>query len=158
MGSKGALAATLGVVLFMGHPGARAVQQKTESAAESEPHYKCDTDGVGLEGTLTERTFYGPPGFGETPAKDARERVLILRLPKPVTIDPIEDVKANNGTCWSSFPNLKAIQLLILPLEKATDARKLVGKTVVVVGRLQEGDAPSEHTKVTMDVKKLDPK
>lgn len=109
-----------------------------------------------LLGVLTARTFYGPPGFGETPAKDTREKALILKLSKPITVDPIDDVKARS--CFGDFPHLATVQLFIFPEEKAADARKLVGKEVVATGTLREGDAPSEHTKVIMEVKAVDPK
>lgn len=150
------LASVAAGVLLVGHPGTYAAQQPT--SGEQEVHYKCDTTGVQLEGVLTTRTFYGPPGFGETPAKDAREKALILKLPKPITVDPIDDVKAHKGSCWGDFPHLAAVQLFIFPEEKAADARKLVGKEVVATGTLREGDAPSEHTKVIMEVKAVDPK
>jgi hypothetical protein len=107
---------------------------------------------------LTARTFYAPPGFGETPAKDAREKALILKLAKPITVDPIEDVKANKRSCWGDFPHVRAIQLFILPQEKAKDSRKLVGKQVIAVGTLREGDALSKHTKVIMEVTAIEPK
>jgi hypothetical protein len=143
---------------FLGQPGTSAAQENTTSGQQPESHYKCDTQGVQLEGLLTTRTFYGPPGFGETPAKDAREKTLILKLAKPITVDPIDNVKANKGSCWGDFPHLRAVQLFISPQDKAADARKLVGKQVVAVGTLREGDAPSEHTKVIMEVKTVDPK
>ena len=142
---------------FLGQPGTSAAQENTTSGQQLESHYKCDTQGVQLEGLLTTHTFYGPPGFGETPAKDAREKTLILKLAKPITVDPIENVKANKGSCWGRFPHLRAVQLFISPQE-ATDARKLVGKQVVAVGTLREGDAPGEHTKVILEVKTVYPK
>jgi hypothetical protein len=152
------LATIVAGALFLGHESSCPAQGKTAASELQEPHYKCDTPGVQLEGLLTQRTFYGPPGFGETPAKDARERVLILKLAKPITVDPIENVKANHGSCWATFPHLKQIQLFIFPPDKALRARKLVGKTVVAIGALHEGDAPSEHTRVVMDVKTIDSK
>jgi len=81
------------------------------------------------------------------------KKTLILKLAKPITVDPIENVKANKGSCWGDFPHLRAVQLFISPQEKAADARKLVGKQVVAVGTLREGNAPSEHTKVIMEVR-----
>ncbi len=107
---------------------------------------------------LTARTFYGPPGFGETPSKDAREKVLILKLAKPIAVNPTGGAKANKGSCWGGFPHLSAVQLFIYPEAKLADSRKLVGKEVVAMGTLREGDAPSEHTKVIMEVKTVDPK
>jgi hypothetical protein len=149
----------LGCAPLLGHQSSRCfAQERAGKSQQQEPHYNCDTPGVQLEGTLTQRTFYGPPGFGETPAKDAREKVLILKLAKPITVDPVENVKANQGSCWAAFPHLKEIQLFVFPAEKVSQARKLVGKTAVATGTLHEGDAPSEHTKVVMDVKTIDSK
>jgi hypothetical protein len=149
--AKCMLAAVVGCALFLGCSGTCAAQQRSQ-----EEHFKCDTAGVQLQGVLTARTFYGPPGFGETPAQDAREKALILKLPKPITVDPIEDVKAQS--CWGNFPHLAAVQLFIFPEAKLADARKLVGKEVVATGTLREGDAPSEHTKVILEVKAVEPK
>ena len=133
--------------LFPGTSGNLCSSTEHYERQQLESHYKCDTPGVQLEGLLTARTFYGPPGFGETPAKDAREKTLILKLVKPITVDPIENVEANKGSWWGDFPHLREVQLFISPQEKATDARKLVGKQVVAVGMLREGDAPSETHK-----------
>ena len=82
----------------------------------------------------------------------------MLKLAKPISVDPLEPVEASKGSCWGDFPHLRAIQLFVFPLDKATEARKLIGKEVVAVGTLREGDAPSQHTQVIMDVKTLDPK
>ena len=142
---------------FLGHPGTCVAQQNTISGQQPESHYKCDTQGVQLEGLLTSRTFYGPPGFGETPAKDAREKTFILKLPKPITVDPIENVDAHKGSCFGNFPHVREVQLFV-PQAKATETRKLVGKRVVSVGTLREGDAPGEHTEVIMEVTTVDPK
>jgi hypothetical protein len=96
-----ALAAVFAGALLAARPGICVAQQNT-AVGQQEPHYKCDTEGVQLEGTLTERTFYGPPEFGETPSKDAREKFLILKLPKPTTVDPIPDEKARS--CLGDLP------------------------------------------------------
>jgi hypothetical protein len=128
-----------------------------EKASDSQQHYKCDSPGIQLEGMLAQRTFYGPPGFGETPAKDARETVLILKLAKPITVDSVQNTKGDEGSCWGVYPNLKQIQVFIHQQDKPGTS-KLVGKTVVAVGKLHEGDAPSEHTKVVMDVERIESK
>jgi hypothetical protein len=56
------------------------------------------------------------------------------------------------------FPNITKVQLFVFPPDKAGEARKLVGKMVVAEGKLHEGDGPSEHTKVVMDVSTVNPK
>lgn len=144
------LALVVGAVVFMGHPESRALAQQQAGAKEA--IYKCDTPGIQLEGLLTQRTFYGRPGFGETPAKDAREKVYLLKLRRPVTMTPIDDPKAK--TCWDAFPHVREVQLFIPP-ESKIDASGFLGKTVLATGTIRESDAPSEHTKVTMDVKTL---
>jgi hypothetical protein len=81
-----ALVLVAGAVVFMRHPQNHVhAQQKTGTGIE-EAVYKCDTPGIRLEGTLIARMFYGPPGFGETPAKDLHDRVLVLKLAKPITV------------------------------------------------------------------------
>ena len=151
--SAAVLALVVGAVVFMGHPENRVLAQQQARAKEA--IYKCDTPGIQLEGMLTQRTFYGPPGFGETPAKDAREKVYLLKLGRPVTMTPIDDPKAK--TCWDAFPHVREVQLFI-PLENKMDASRFLGKTVVATGIIRESDAPSEHAKVTMDVKTLQAK
>lgn len=65
---------------------------------------------------------------------------------------PIDDPKAK--TCWDAFPHVREVQMFIPP-ESKLDASGFLGKTVVATGTIRESDAPSEHTKVTMDVKTL---
>lgn len=156
--TRSAVSAVAVAALFLGCSWTCAAQQHSTGGHDQEAHIKCDTPGVQLEGTLTARTFYGPPGFGETPAQDARERVLILKLSRPITVNPMNDGKAHKGSCWGSFPHLAAVQLFIFPKARLANARKLAGKKVVVVGMLREGDGPSEHTKVIMEVNAVDPK
>lgn len=151
-----ALALVVGAVVFMGHPENRA---RAQQAGVKEAIYKCDTPGIQLEGTLIGRMFYGPPGFGETPAKDVRDKVLVLKLVKPITVRPIEDAEAKNSPNLSTVKHVRQIQLFFLSSRTSmTDARKLLGKTVVVVGKLDEATAPGQYTDVTMDVKTLQAK
>ena len=46
--------------------------------------YRYDTAGITLHGTLIERRVHRPQGHGETPAQDAHETILILKLPQPI--------------------------------------------------------------------------
>lgn len=150
------LAAAIVVALFIGHPVTHVDAQQHAGAGTEEAIYKCDTPGTRLEGTLTERMFYGPPDFGETPVKDLHDKVLVLKLENPITVEPIEDADAKNSTNLSTFKHVRQIQLFFGGSGSAeADARKLLGKSVVAVGNLDEATAPRQYTDVTMDVKTL---
>jgi hypothetical protein len=131
-------------------------QQQTSGRLE-ERVYKCSTAGIKLEGTLIERMFYGPPGFGETPAKDARDRVTVLRLMHPITVEPIKGADTNSSTCLNTIKHVRQVQLF--PNSAQTSAaRKLSGRSVVAAGSLDEATAPRQYTKVTMDVTTITPR
>jgi hypothetical protein len=150
-----ALVAVAAGTLFAGCPEAHvAAQQKAMSGtSEHEQIYKCDAEGARLDGILTQRMFYGPPGFGETPAKDLHDKVLILKLAKPITVEPIEDAKAKNSTNLRTLKHVRQVQLFFHGSKAAEgEARKLLGKTVVVVGALDEATAPRQYTDVTVEV------
>jgi hypothetical protein len=135
-----------------------ATEPQSSNTSTSERAFKFDTPNVKLAGTLSERVFYGPPGFGETPDKDTREKVLVLTLGQPITAVPIEDAETKGSSSLSVQRNVRAVQLFIFPAAKREQARKLIGKTVVAIGTLNEATAPSEHLKVSMRVEALDPK
>lgn len=153
------LIAVVGGAVFVGHSDARAGAQQQAGAGTEEKIYTCDTPGIRLEGTLTERMFYGPPGFGETPAKDLHDKVLVLKLARPITVEPVENAEAKNSTNLGTFKHVRQIQLFFSGSQSAeAGARKSLGKRVVAVGSLDEATAPRQYTDVTMDVKTLVPK
>jgi hypothetical protein len=130
-------------------------QQKT--ASETVSTYQYDTAGIRLEGTLTERKVYGPPGYGETPAKDERDTILILKLSRAITVEPTPNAEANGSASLDPEKNVHEVQLFV-DRSRTAEARKLLGKVVVVVGTLNEAAAPSQYTKVWVDTKTLSAK
>jgi len=143
----------LAVAVFASPQVILLAQHKTTEAHR----YSYDKGGVQLEGTLTERTVYGPPGFGETPAKDIRERILILKLAHPITVEPLADAKAKNSPSLDTARNVRDVQLFVGRTQTA-EAHKLIGTKIVAIGTLNEAVAPSQYTKVWMDVKSFSPK
>jgi hypothetical protein len=139
------------VLLFI---GACSAQQRT---ANEELKYQYDTPGIQLEGTLVERKVYGPPGYGETPKKDERSTILILKLAHAITVEPIPDAKEKNSASLDVAKNVREVQFF-LARDKTGEARAMVGKTVVAVEVLNEAVAPSQYAKVWLDVKTLSPK
>ena len=143
------LAITMTIVFFL-DSGICFAHQNASKRTGPEPTFKCQTDGVRLEGKLTDRTFYGPPGLG----KDTHERVFLLDLSSPITFEPSEGATANSSTCSMTFRHVHQVQLFFDP-SKNSEALKLLGKVVVAVGLLDEAHLPSQHTDVIMDVETL---
>lgn len=116
--------------------------------------YRYDTPGVRLEGTLTERKEYGPPGYGETPSKDERDTILVLKLSNLISVQPAANAEARGSASLDPVKDVREVQLFI-SRPQIVDARKLLGKVVVVVGTLNEAAAPSQYTKVWLYVQTL---
>lgn len=152
-----ALAAVVGGALFLGHPAACAAQQKSPTRSEHEASYKFDAAGIQLEGTLVERKVYGPPGYGETRAKDKRDTILILKLSHPITVEPTANAEASGSASLDTKKHVHEVQLFV-DRSRTAEARKLLGKVIVAVGTLSEAAAPSQYTKVWLDAKTLTPK
>jgi hypothetical protein len=130
-------------------------QRKSVITSLNEPIYSYDTPGITLRGKLIQRTFYGPPGFGETPAIDKRDTVFVLNLAQPITVEPTPDAAARGSVDLDVRRHLKQIQLFIFPIGRMVEARKMLGKKVIVIGTLSDAIAPGQHTGATMDVDKL---
>jgi hypothetical protein len=122
--------------------------------AAQEPSYRYDTGGVQLRGTLTRRSVYGPPGYGETPAQDERGTILVLKLIQPITVEPASQVVHKDNPNADTFKDVRAVQLFI-PRNANHGINTLVGKVVLASGVLNEHVAPSEYTDVWMDVRTI---
>lgn len=149
---------TLFIAMTLAFPRAILLaQQKTPDQAAPVSNYHYDVQDVRLEGMLTERKVYGPPGYGETPSKDERTTILILKLAHAITVEPLADAKAKDSPNLDIARNLREVQLFVGRSQTA-EARKLLGKTVVAAGTLNEAVAPSQYTRVWLDTKTLVPK
>lgn len=129
-------------------------QEKAVPNKATEPAYRYDTPGVTLEGKLMARRVYGPPGYGETPAKDSRDTILILKLVQPITTRPLADVTPKNNPNSESFEHVREVQLF-LSRDRQSDSKKMIGRVVVASGQLNVRVAPADYTDVWMDVKAL---
>lgn len=107
---------------------------------------------VELKGTLSVKTYYGPPNYGENPDTDAKEALPILILSKPVNVRGNPDRKA--GFDRRTVEDVREIQLVLTVPHK-----EFIGKTVLVKGTLFHAFTGHHHTDVLMDVRsiKLDP-
>lgn len=106
---------------------------------------------VQLTGKLTKRMKYGQPNYGENPKTDARVKIYVLLLEKPVNVkgDPSNDLDSD------TFKDIKAIQLAFDPSKIKLSG--YVGKQVTVKGTLFEAETGHHYTKVLMMVHQLAP-
>lgn len=98
---------------------------------------------VTLTGKLVYRTFYGPPGYGESPKTDSRETQPILILDSPVDVIASQYDSAERG--------VKLVTLVVMDF-KANPVRPLLGTRVKVEGTLFHAITGHHHTKVLMTV------
>ena len=102
--------AVVGVLMMALAAYAAGAQDKDVSPGSHEPKLRCHDSGVRLDGTLLQRWFYGPPGFGEARKRDARERVFVLRLAYPVTVVAPSDA-SKDETCADVLKHVTEIQV-----------------------------------------------
>jgi len=119
-----------------------------------QPSYRYDTAGITLHGTLIERKVYGPPGYGETPAQDAHETILILKLPHPISVEPAADGEGSGSPNLDPAKNVREVQLL-MGRTQAAEARRLLGRMVIATGTLNESITASQRTKVWLNEKTM---
>jgi hypothetical protein len=105
---------------------------------------------VELTGTLSVKTYYGPPNYGENPDTDAKEALPILILSKPINVRGNPDPKAAFDR--KSVEDVQEIQLVLTAPHK-----EFIGKTVLVKGALFHAFTGHHHTDVLMDVRSIKP-
>lgn len=99
-----------------------------------------------LTGTVTPKSFYGPPNFGESPKTDSREVQAVLVLPQPIC------VTANPQT-WDDAESGQRQITLVPP--KGVNFQHFKGKAVMVTGTLFHATTAHHHTAVLMDVTQI---
>jgi hypothetical protein len=153
-----AFAALAGSVLVLGHETyAVAAQQKQVVKPGHSTTYEYDTPGIQLEGTLIERKVFGPPGYGETPSRDARDTILILSLSNLISVAPTTNSEANGSVNLDPAKDVREVQLFVDRSQLAS-VRKLAGRVIKATGTLNESITASQYTKVWLDVKAFMPK
>lgn len=105
---------------------------------------------VQLSGILVLEDHYGPPNYGETPDRDLKLKVPVLKL------DALVDVTAsqNDDVNADSFTGIQRVQLLGSPPLKLVE---LAGQRVMLEGTLFEKHTGWHVTDVVMTVLKASP-
>lgn len=104
-------------------------------------HY--DSERVRLLGKLEIRTYYGPPGYGESPRSDRRERQAILLLAKPICVV---------GGVDKTYPSTSNESEVTLVPTRNQNLAKYRNKTVEVSGTLFGAHTGHHRTPVLIDM------
>jgi hypothetical protein len=105
-----------------------------------------------LTGNLKSETRWGPPGFGETPEKDSRVVIFVLKLRPSRTAKQLslpED--GEEGEKKFSEIQLRCDSTAFPSCEAAL--KKSVGHRITVGGEAEPGGAPTDYLPVTMWVR-----
>lgn len=107
---------------------------------------------ISLEGTIRLLHGFGPPGYGETPNRDARVTYWAIETSRPVKAIPAQ----TDFDCVPTkrmklfFPRLELQPVMKLPTAKWKDQR------VTIRGENHCADTAGEMTSVYMDVNSIE--
>jgi len=139
---------SLAVVLLACSATASADPTIAAAIDPTTPCLRYDDPAVKITGTVFSRIYFGPPGYGETPAKDARERAILLLLNAPAcvasSLHPEQDNNSYEG-------NLIVIQLAAVHV-KPELLVAVEGHRAIVRGSLFHALTGHHRTPVVMDV------
>jgi hypothetical protein len=108
-----------------------------------------DVAGVQLTGTISRKTFPGPPNYESIRRGDKPETYWILHLARPICTTANADDEAESG-----ITDLQLILPLNPPPKDYARFKKLAGrKDVMVVGQLMHAISGHHHTPVLVEVK-----
>ncbi|GAB2844447.1 hypothetical protein GCM10027277_10320 [Pseudoduganella ginsengisoli] len=115
--------------------------------AQAAPCLRVDDHPVTLHGMVVIQTFYGPPGYGETPKTDRRETQGLLKLDAPVCIG----VSDADGVVTETQQSM----VTMVPPAKVS-LKHYRGKKVTASGSLFQAVTGHHHTDVLIDVEHID--
>ena len=107
-----------------------------------------ETDGVKLTGTISKKTFPGPPNYESIKKGDTPETYWVLHLDKPICTTASSDNDAE--------ANVTDLQLILIQKQYALYRNYVGGKIpVTVIGKLSHAITGHHHTPVLIEVKVL---
>jgi hypothetical protein len=118
------------------------------SIASAEECLQCEPATVTIEGSVSLKPAYGPPGFGEDPRHDAREDYLALTLDTPVCVTASSKPQTED----IAESDIKTVQLVFRNSEALRRAKHWIGKKTSVTGSLYHGFTGHHHTTVLLNV------
>jgi Domain of unknown function (DUF4431) len=135
-------------ILFFWFSVALAGPTIVDAVDPSAPCLNYSNSSVTLTGTAFSRIYFGPPGYGESPSRDRRERATLLLLDAPVCVKASLHPERDNN---SFEGNVILVQLVAVHVD-AQLLKNAQGKRVSVRGSLFHALTGHHRTPVLMDV------
>lgn len=125
-------------------PDTNVSRVQAETGRSSTPECPSEPQPVQLMGRLVSEERFGPPGYGETPDRDARVEIYVLALDQPRDICPETDPSRRRE--W--LVDVDRIQ--VTGPRSATELKRYVGARVAVTGILDRAVWGGDFTPVVM--------
>lgn len=116
------------------------------ASAQRQPCLNYETEVVQLIGTITKKTFPGPPNYRSIRSGDKPETYWVLQLPDTVCTQATGDNDAEDA--------VTQLQLILTGKQYAL-YKKFVGRRVKVTGKLSHAMTGHHHTPVLMEVTEI---
>ena len=107
---------------------------------------------VALSGVIESREMYGPPGFGETPARDKKVPYYVLRLNHKMSFRRMVDLSNINTNGIAHIVESSEVQLVSTSDRIDEQLSALLGSMVVVRGPVYEPRNAYDRTDILMSV------
>jgi hypothetical protein len=102
---------------------------------------------VSLSGNLKLKTFYGPPGYGETPKVDTKENQFVLTLDRPIHVVPKRGEKDSLDDPEDGVTEITLVS--------DTSLKANQDHHVMASGTLFHAQTGHHHTQVLMELKNI---
>jgi hypothetical protein len=104
-----------------------------------------------IRGSLSLMPAYGPPGFGEDPAHDAREDHLAITLDSPACMDASSKPQTEDV----AETDIRTMQLVFRNSDAFRQAKQWIGKKISVTGGPYHRFTGHHHTAVLLQVENI---
>jgi hypothetical protein len=151
-----AIFAVAGLCSFL--PSATTATPPVQQCTSAPALLHFDAADLRLEGKIEQRLKFGPPGYGESPLTDPKVRILVLKLYCPIDVAPQPNAKVSDTPSLTDLHSISEIQLFLFKKGQQGFAKAHLGQRALVSGKLEEGVAGGEYTKVVMIVSKISSK
>lgn len=130
--------------------GEKGAALKAAESSQVIQEYYFEPDISVIEGKLITRMYYGPPGYGEDPDKDAQEHPFIIQLNAPIKV-----IAKDGDTSNSDISDVIEIQVVPMNESEIDTLKQSLNKPIKIQGTLFSAFTGHHYTDVLIQVDKI---